>query len=285
MLDFERLDYSDYDTITIQLNEYLLDPLITRYNSDYATEAFYHLPDEEDAEDKPEKIRGRIGLLIEYALISILHEMVEEDTNRRCAVTFNTANMFADFFIRSNAKPVLRVDIKAFHKESDEASARFDTRAADIDKNRDYLLIARWEWDDTVLRATMWFGYGGPGFDPDVFPPEPWDGGSWSDDKYYVVTHLNESCYYLWDGGVQAQWGVSQSFKQWAERWIYGPSSGHAPDCMEQKMSTRAGEIPDWFRVYAINQDQASTQPVIFAAGEPTGKASLTKSASQPLWL
>lgn len=150
MLDFERLDYSDFDTITTQLNEYLLDPLLTRYNSDYATEAFYHLPDEEDAEDKPEKIRGRIGLLIEYALISILHEMVEEDTNRRCAVTFNTANMFADFFIRSNAKPVLRVDIKAFHKESDEASARFDTRAADIDQNRDYLLIARWEWDDTV---------------------------------------------------------------------------------------------------------------------------------------
>lgn len=150
MLDFERLDYSDYDTITIQLNEYLLDPLLTRYNSDYATDTFYHLPDEEDAEDKPEKIRGRIGLLIEYALISILHEMVEEDTNRRCAVTFNTANMFADFFIRSNAEPVLRVDIKAFHKESDEASARFDTRAADIDQNRDYLLIVRWEWDDTV---------------------------------------------------------------------------------------------------------------------------------------
>lgn len=70
-----------------------------------------------------------------------------------------------------------------------------------------------YEIADTMLRATMWFGYGGPGFDPDVFPPEPWDGGSWTDDKYYVVTHLNESCYYLWDGGVQAQWGVSQSFK------------------------------------------------------------------------
>lgn len=118
-----------------------------------------------------------------------------------------------------------------------------------------------YEIADTMLRATMWFGYGGPGFDPDVFPPEPWD------------------------GGVQAQWGVSQSFKQWAERWIYGPSSGHAPDCMEQKMSTRAGEIPGWFKVYAINQDQASTQPVIFAAGEPTGEASLTKSASQQPWL
>ncbi len=142
-----------------------------------------------------------------------------------------------------------------------------------------------YEIADTMLRATMWFGYGGPGFDPDVFPPEPWDGGSWTDDKYYVVTHLNESCYYLWDGGVQAQWGVSQSFKQWAERWIYGPSSGHAPDCMEQKMSTRAGEIPGWFKVYAINQDQASTQAVIFAAGEPTGEASLAKSALQQPWL
>lgn len=150
MLDFEKLDYGNYDAITAQLNEYLLDPLVIRYNSDYATESLYHLPSEEDSEDKPEKIRGRIGLLIEYALITILHEMVEEDTNRRCAVTFNTANMFADFFIRSEANLVLRVDVKAFHKESDEASARFDTRSTDIDAGRDYLLIVRWEWDDTV---------------------------------------------------------------------------------------------------------------------------------------
>lgn len=153
MLDFEGLDYSDYDTITIQLNENLLEPLLTRYNTGYATENFYHLPEEEDAEDKPESIRGRISLLIEYALISILHETIEKDTNRRCAVTFNTVNMFADFFIRSNAKPakpLLRVDIKTFHKESIEASARFDTKAADIDQNRDYLLIVRWDWDDTI---------------------------------------------------------------------------------------------------------------------------------------
>lgn len=135
------------------------------------------------------------------------------------------------------------------------------------------------------LRATMWFGYGGPGFDPAVFPPTWWDGSGWDDDKYYVVTHLNESCYYLWDGGVQAQWGVSQAFKTWAERWIYGPSSGHAPDCMEQKMQARFDEVPDWFQVYAINQDKSDTQPVIFAAGEPVGVAGVTKSASQKGWL
>lgn len=159
MLDFEKLDHSNYDTITIQLNDYLLGPLLIRYNSDYATESLYHLPAEEDAEDKPEKIRGRIGLLIEYALISILHEMVEEDTNRRCAVTFNTANMFADFFIRSDVKPVLRVDIKAFHRESDEASARFDARVDDIDPNRDYLLVARGGNGVTLFPRCMvsWF--------------------------------------------------------------------------------------------------------------------------------
>lgn len=141
------------------------------------------------------------------------------------------------------------------------------------------------ETANMCLRATMWFGYGGPGFDPAVFPPTWYDGSGWDADKYYVVTHLNESCYYLWDGGVQAQWGVSQAFKQWAERWIYGPSSGHAPDCMEQKMQARFGEVPDWFQVYAINQDQAATQPVIFAMGEPRGTAMVQKAAQHTNWL
>ncbi len=149
MLDFESLDYSNCDDVVIQLNEDLLDPLIIRYNSDYATGLLYHLPSEEDSETKPEAFRGRIGLLVEYALVSILHEMVEEDTKRRCSVTFNTANMFADFFIRNNMEPVLRIDVKAFHRDSDEASARFDAKMADIDPGRDYLLVVRWEWGDS----------------------------------------------------------------------------------------------------------------------------------------
>lgn len=150
MFSYAMLDSDCDDSVVDQLNEDLLDPLITRYNSGYAADLLYHLPSEEDSEDNPQAFRGRVGLLVEYVLVTILHEMVEKDTSRSCAVTFNTANMFADFFVRDHMHTVLRVDVKAFHTKSDEASPRFDIRMADIDPDRDYLLVVRWEWDDDI---------------------------------------------------------------------------------------------------------------------------------------
>jgi len=140
----------DYNQIANQLNTYALEPLINRFNGSYARENLYHLSSETQHLSKREMsaIRSRVGLLVEYAIISILHETVDQDTSGRCKVTFNTTNTFADFFIRD--KPgdqiAFRIDVKAFQSASAEKSARFDTIERDIDKARDFLFVARWDW-------------------------------------------------------------------------------------------------------------------------------------------
>lgn len=147
---------NDSDYVVEKLNANALPPLLTRYNSEYAKDNLFHLSDE-NIPDNPRQesaYRGRVGLLIEYAVISILHQMVSEDSQGAATVTFNTTNMFADFFIRDSAmKPAFRIDVKAFQSSSAEASPRYETPRKLIDREKDYVLVARWDWKNIVSQG------------------------------------------------------------------------------------------------------------------------------------
>lgn len=144
----------DYDLVANRLNEVALEPLVMRFNTAYTKSYLFHLR-AETADLTPREhtaIRSRVGLLIEYAVISILHEMIDRDTDSLSQATFNTTNMFADFFIRGDMGKVdLRIDVKAVQAASDEKSARFTTLVQDIDPKRDFLLVIQWEWHDDSI--------------------------------------------------------------------------------------------------------------------------------------
>lgn len=135
----------DPDVITPLLNENLIGPLLDRYNNEYAPDILFHLPSEPVVSDRD--ARARLGLLIEYAVITILHEMIGADSRGDYCVTFNTTNMFADFYVREGATvPTLRIDVKAFQENSGEASPRMATPVDEIEAGRDFILAARWDW-------------------------------------------------------------------------------------------------------------------------------------------
>ena len=135
-----------------RLNNQLLKPLVRRYNHEYAPEFLARLVTEEftTADTKGvSAIRARIGLLVEYAFVDILHEMIEEDSFGASHVTFNTTNQFADFFVRdADWNIALKIDVKAFEGESAEKSPRFDIPIGQVDRERDFVLIARWGWSE-----------------------------------------------------------------------------------------------------------------------------------------
>lgn len=130
------------------LNE-LCEPLVRRFN-EISPVMLGHLPSEPLPTGHREVLsfRSRVALLVEFYVVETLARFIREDEDERVLITFNTTNQFADFFFRDFSYEVrLRVDVKATHLESREASARFSTPIAEIREHDDFILYANWQWD------------------------------------------------------------------------------------------------------------------------------------------
>lgn len=74
---------------------------------------------------------------------------------------------------------------------------------------------------DPDLVATMWFSYGAPGFDADMFPDAWYDGSGWSAEKYIVASHVLLS--YAYQGSkADAVFGTGGDFEDWARGELLG---------------------------------------------------------------
>lgn len=123
--------------------------------------------------------------------------------------------------------------------------------------------------------ADLYFGYGGPGFDPSMWPNTWYDGSPMNDDRYFVLTHLLVSDVYSSDGEA-ALYGCDEGFKSWVRRNVIGVEDG-----TEYFASTgwqvrfRLGEVPSGFIAYQI--DTGRSQNILSFV--PTGVIELHKAS------
>jgi hypothetical protein len=142
------------DTLPDELNA-VVPALISRFNSEVSPRLLSRLPTEElpTSPRAASSFRARVSLLVEYSLIEMLADFLNDDATGVHA-TFNTTNQFADFFVRDDDWEIeLRIDIKTLHDLSAEASARFDLPISMIREKDDYLLYAAWQWRDVDYRG------------------------------------------------------------------------------------------------------------------------------------
>ena len=142
------------------------------------------------------------------------------------------------------------------------------------------------------LRAQVWFGYGGPGFDPSMWPSTWSDGTPMNADRYRVLTHILVSDTYASDfHGATAN--TSESFKRYVDHWVlydtqYGDGSNWA-NTVANKMAMRADEVPgqDVFYVYfmdlkTLGLGAHAQQTLCSFTYYPNGYAQVQKVSASP---
>ena len=95
--------------------------------------------------------RTRIGIVLEYALSTIMARLLNEKYDNQYLLTFAISHEYPDFYLRDNTlSTLLRIEMKAVDADSDEQAARFSTPTIWIDPLKDLLLLVGWEWKDIV---------------------------------------------------------------------------------------------------------------------------------------
>ncbi len=139
------------------------------------------------------------------------------------------------------------------------------------------------------VRAAMWFGYGGPGFDESMWPDVWNDGTEMTADRYYCETHLILS--YLTTGSISmAYYSAGSNFIAYsADTYMGLDLSGNVvnPDSTLFQILARAGEVPDTYTCYYIDCGQWDyTQYIIaqdyYEAPVLTGSLAIEKASGNP---
>lgn len=129
---------------------------------------------------------------------------------------------------------------------------------------------AGWRWPVESVERVMYYGFGGPGFDPDYwrshiggtdaqgrsFPAgQDWDGSSITDDEFYVYTHILVADRVTSDGGV-ALTDTSDAFRAWycwnILGYTYG-SNGGVENPSAVGLAIDGLGAPDGFEVYQMD--------------------------------
>lgn len=126
------------------------------------------------------------------------------------------------------------------------------------------------DWNVERLRACLWFGYGGPGFDRSMFPSKWYDGSAMDADRYRQVTHIAVS--FCWTRATdQATYGCTEEFNEWVRRWVTGvvDTVPVYDDAFVRLAYDHRDELPgtDVFQTYIIGGD--GFQNVISFVYEP----------------
>lgn len=135
---------------------------------------------------------------------------------------------------------------------------------------------------DAELIAQLWFAYGGPGFDPSMWPSTNWDGAPMSDQDYYLASHILLADTYC-SSGYKATYGATEAFRRWIEYYITGLDMNTAvtinPNAVGRLAVSHYGEVPADFEAFQINN--ASKQDIVgFSAYRPYGAMKLSKRSA-----
>ena len=127
---------------------------------------------------------------------------------------------------------------------------------------------------DAELQNVMYFGYGGPGFDPSMWPATYYDGSAWTNDKYYAVTHVLIANSMWYDGGYALR-GTSEAFDDWVA-WEFfgyhwhdhpGPGYNYNKDYWHTRAWAKRAELGGLgdYPVYQLKTYGGNHQTIVFA--------------------
>ena len=135
------------------------------------------------------------------------------------------------------------------------------------------------------VRAALWFGYGGPGYDRAMWPDEDWDGTELTDGEIYAYTHVIVSDFMWGDGGYALGTYTAPAFRNWAYGTILGWDGEEFDwDSVQGRMSANKDEVPGADEFYVWLSPHATLQNLIGWYYEPKsvieGSVEVRKSAS-----
>ncbi len=108
----------------------------------------------------------------------------------------------------------------------------------------------------SALKAVVYYGWGGPGFDKSMWPAKDWDGSEITDEEFYAYTHVLVSDH-MWRNGAAGLLGTSTAFKRWYCHEILGYAWGTpgVPVTNENALVFQAYKkgAPDDFRVLELD--------------------------------
>ena len=134
------------------------------------------------------------------------------------------------------------------------------------------------------MKADLWFGWGGPGFDASMWPSTYYDGSPMDASAYHACTHILISDTFS-SNASRAMYGCSEAFRSWVAYNITGFDLNGAgeinPNAVGRQMNGRAGEVPDSFDAFTIGTGSA-TQTLVSFAYTPEGDLEIWKSSAEP---
>ncbi|WP_165170869.1 VaFE repeat-containing surface-anchored protein [Adlercreutzia sp. ZJ242] len=143
--------------------------------------------------------------------------------------------------------------------------------------------------------AVLYFGYGGPGFNPSMWPSTWYDGSPMTDDNYYAITHILIADRMYWDADA-ALTGCSKAFRRYygyycqgQKYWVQYAGMGESanPDGVYMRMIAAWQALPSSTRsayvdsCYALSTGKTQNI-VVVCPHEPTGGLELWKSSANP---
>lgn len=108
------------------------------------------------------------------------------------------------------------------------------------------------------LRAALWFSYGAPGFEKDMWPSTWYNDTPISDAGLYCLSHMLVSRVFSNDGG---DYGVSDQLADWAWYNVTGNNDAASTNSTLRQVLRRVDEVPDDFNAYIL--DTGSSQLII----------------------
>ena len=135
------------------------------------------------------------------------------------------------------------------------------------------------------LRAALWYSYGSPGFDPDMWPATYYDGSSMDADDYRICSHLLVSKAFQ-NSTSALRVGCTRDFYLWFKNNItgdkYTDSNIDSNNPWNQIVyQNKYQDVPDDFNVYFLYTGD-DTQLIAYWDYNPTGFVKLLKSSANP---
>lgn len=131
--------------------------------------------------------------------------------------------------------------------------------------------------------ADLWFGYGSPGFEKNLWPSEWYDGTAMTNARYAALAHILLSDSFTSDGSY-ALFGCNEDFKRWCRYHVIGfDVSGEL--CNENAtgrlIAARTGEVPSNFYPFELHTG-STTQLILSFKYTPYGNIDLVKVSANP---
>ncbi len=150
------------------------------------------------------------------------------------------------------------------------------------------------EITDPSLAAGVWFGYGGPGFDPNMWPDRWCDGTAMTPDRYRALTHIVLADIYS-HAGAYSYGQCDDGFIEWCQNNVmgYDYNDGHCVNPNAPNLNINEygfallgngagkGDIPPGFTAYLMPTVD-NKQIIITFEYHPYGSMAISKMSSNP---